>query len=296
MNKTGILFRPKKYFRPSSIREAVDVLAECEQKACIIAGGTDVMVDRDPQTEVLVDITGLDLSYIKSDGQGVKIGATTTFSAIAESPILGDSPYDVLAEAARLMGTPLIRNVATIGGNICCAVPSADSVPALLSLDANLSIVGPAGERLLNLTDFFKDVREHCLAKGELLTEIQLPVLPAPTEAVFKKKGRVAAGDLAVVNLAVRLTMTSDNFCEDVRIALGAVAPTPLRAKKAEAMLQGQKLHDELIDNVAAQAAMEISPISDVRSSAEYRGFLSRVLVARALKEVAGKLSKESKY
>lgn len=291
MSNTKNLFRPTGYLRPIGVAEAVKLLAEYGEKARLIAGGTDVLVERDPQVEVLIDITGVGLDYINSDGQGVKIGAASTFADIAVSPALCKSPYDILAEAARQMGTPQVRNLATIGGNICSAVPSADSAPALLALDATLSIVGPTGGRSMQIADFFQGVRDNALDRDEVLTEIQLPTLPAHTGAAFIKKGRVAAGDLAIVNVAIRITMATDNTCEEVRIALGAVAPTPLRVKQAEAMLQGQKPQDELIEKVAAQASKEIKPISDVRSSAEYRRTLSRILVERALKEVVARLS-----
>jgi len=291
MSKKSNLFRPTEYFKPSSIEEAIKLLAQYGEGSYALAGGTDLLVGKNPQVEVIINITGLELDYINSNGQGVRIGATTTFADIEASPILRKSPYNVLAEAARQMGTPQIRNMATIGGNICSAVPSADSAPALLVLDATLSIAGPTKERSMAIADFFQDVKKNALDRGELLTEIQLPTFPARTETAFVKKGRVATGDLAVVNVAVRLTMATDKTCQDVRIVLGAVAPTPLRAKEAEAMLQGKEPRDELLRQVAARASEEIRPISDVRSSAEYRKTLSRVLVERVLKETVTRLS-----
>jgi len=282
---TKTLFRPSEYFKPASVAEAIKLLEQYGEKGWLIAGGTDLLVEKDPRVEVLIDITGLELDYIKSDSQGLRIGATTTFADLAVSPILQKSPFNILAQAARQIGTPQIRNVATIGGNICHAVPSADSAPALLVLGATLSISGKTGERVVNIADFFKDVRKDALEKGELLTEVQLPVLPARTGTAFTKKGRVAVADLAVVNAAVRVTLTAGNTCQDACIALGAVAPVPLRARKAEAMLEGEEPREELLEKVAARAAEEIKPISDIRSSAEYRKTLSRVLVERALKE-----------
>ncbi len=291
MSNTENLFQPTEYFKPASVMEVVKLLTKYAEKARLIAGGTDILVEKEPQIEALIDVTGLGLDYIKSDGEGVRVGATTTFADIEASPALGKSPYSILAQAAHQMGTPQIRNVATIGGNICSAVPSADSAPPLLALDATISISGPAGERSMDIANFFLDVRRNALKRGELLTEIQLPAFPTRTETVFMKKGRVAAADLAVVNVAIRLTMTADGICQEVHIALGAVAPTPVRAKEAEAMLQGKKPQDELLRKVAEQASQEIKPISDVRGSAEYRRTLSRVLVERALKEVVARLS-----
>ena len=285
MNKTNDLFRPAEYFKPTTIKEAVELLLRYGEKGKLIAGGSDLLIAKDPQIEALIDITGLGLNYIKSDSQGLRIGAATVFADIETSLELSTGPYHIIARAAHEIGTPQIRNLGTIGGNICNAVPSADSAPVLLVLDATLNISGPSGEKPMDITDFFKDVRKNALGEGELLTEIRVPVFPAHTGTAFIKKGRVAAADLSVVNVAVRLTMTPDNTCQDVRIALGAVAPTPLRAKEAEAMLRGKKPQEMLLERVAARAAEEIQPISDVRSSAEFRRTLSRVLVGRALNE-----------
>lgn len=290
MSKADNLFRPTEYFKATSVEEAVKLLARYDGEGSAIAGGTDLLVEKNPQVEALIDITDLGLNYIKFDGQRLTIGATTTFADIEASPVLYKSPYNALAQAARQMGTPQIRNVATIGGNVCSAVPSADSAPALLVLGATLNIAGPAGERVIDISDFFLDVRKNALDRSELVTEIQLPAFPVRTEAVFMKQGRVGAGDLAIVNTAVRLTMSAAGVCQEVRIALGAVAPTPLRVKEAEAMLQEEEPQDELLRRVAERATEEIKPISDVRSSAEYRMTLSRILVEQALKEAVAKL------
>lgn len=285
------VFRPKDYVRPATIAETIKLLVDNGHKARLIAGGTDLLVEKDPEIEILIDVADLGLNYVETDSQGIKIGAATTFAMLETSPALSKGPYNILAQAAHVVGTPQIRNVATLGGNLCSAVPSADCPPALLALAATLRIIGPNGERILNLTDFFLNARENALNTGELLAEIQLPVLPTHTAATFTKKGRVAVGDLAVVNGAVSLTLTPEGLCEDVCIALGAVAPTPLRVKKAEAMLRGEKPREDLISKVADCAASEISPISDVRGSAEYRRTLSRVLVERMLTETVASLS-----
>jgi len=290
MSNTKNLFRPSEYFKPASVAEAIKLLTQYGEKGWLLAGGTGLLVEKDPQVEVLIDITGLGLDYIKFDGhQGVRIGATTTFADIVASPILQKGPYNVLVQAACQMGTPQIRNVATIGGNICHAVPSADSAPALLVLGATLRIACSTGERQMDIADFFLDVRKDALDRCELLTEIQLPPLPTRTGTAFAKKGRVATSDLAVVNAAVRVTLTAGNTCQDARIALGAVAPVPLRAREAEAMLEGEEPREELLEKVGARAAEEIKPISDVRGSAEYRKTLSCVLVERVLKEAVAR-------
>jgi CO/xanthine dehydrogenase FAD-binding subunit len=289
MSNETRLFRPINYMKPSSVVEATKLLGEYAEKARLIAGGTDILVERDPGIQVLIDATGLGLEYIKSDDKEITIGAATTFNEIEKSPILAKSPYGILAEAAKQIGTPQIRNVATIGGNICSAVPSADSVPPLLALDATVLISGSEYRRSMNIADFFLNVRRNALKKGEMLIEIRIPVFSSRTEAVFVKRGRVAGADLAIVNAAVRITVGSDGIIQDARIALGAVAPTPMRAEIAESMLRGLKPQGELLKIVADQASQEIKPISDVRGSAEYRKLLSRVLVERALNELTSK-------
>ena len=291
MNVKSNIFRPVEYCKPTNVVEAIKLLEQYGEKSRAIAGGTDLLVEKDPETKVLVDITGLGLDYIEPDSKGVRIGATTTFAEIASSSVLDKSPYNILAHASRQIGTPQIRNLATIGGNVCNAVPSADSATALLALDATLTITNSVGQRSLDIADFFQDVRKSVLKRNELVTEIQLPTFPARTATAFIKKGRVATADLAVVNVAVRVGVADDNICRDVRIALGAVAPTPLRAKKAEDILKGKKLQEELLRSVASQASEEIKPIDDVRSSAGYRVILSGVLVERALKEAIIRLS-----
>ncbi len=285
------VFRPKDYVRPTTVAETIKLLVDSGLKARLIAGGTDLLVEKDPETEIVIDVADLGLNYIKTDSRGIKIGAATTFAVLGTSPALSKSPYNILAKAAQLMGTPQIRNMATIGGNICSAVPSADSPPALLALAATLVITGPTGERTIDIADFFLDAKMNALNRGELVVEIQLPTLPARTSATFVKKGRLAAADLAVVNGAISLTRTTGGLCDDVRIALGAVAPIPLRARKAEAMLRGKKPNEDLLRKVADCTASEIKPISDIRSSAEYRRVLSRVLVERMLMDVVASIA-----
>ena len=288
-------FRPKDYVRPTTLAQTIRLLVDNGHKARLIAGGTDLLVEKNPAIETIIDVADLGLNYVKQDNHGIKIGAATPFAMLETSPALGKGPYNILARAAHSVGTPQIRNVATIGGNICSAVPSADSLPALLALAASVRIVGSSGERTINLSDFFLGPRQNALNTGELLAEIQLPTAPARTAAAFSKKGRVSVGDLALVNGAVSLTMSPEGVCEDLCIILGAVAPTPLRAKKAEAMLRGEKPEKDLLSKAAECAAGEISPISDVRSSAEYRRALSRVIVERMLTKVVDSLSNYGK-
>jgi carbon-monoxide dehydrogenase medium subunit len=289
MSEQGNLFRPSEYFRPSTVDEAVGILNRYDGKARILAGGTDLMTEKDPTVEALIDVSQLELDYIRTNGDGMKVGAATTFADIAASPMLSNGPFGVLAEAARQMGTPQIRNMATIGGNICAAVPCADSAPPLLVLGATLGIANPDGVKSVGIGDFFVDARETELSADEMLIEIRLPKLPPRTFTSFIKKGRVAVADLALVNVAVCLTLAEDGACQNVRIALGSVAPIPMRAKEAEAMLEGKQADTKLLEEVAKQASEDIKPISDVRASAEYRSILSRVIVEEAFREAIRK-------
>jgi carbon-monoxide dehydrogenase medium subunit len=281
------LFRPTEYYRPMTVEEAVSLLAKYGERARPIAGGTDLLVEK-PEVECLVDITRLGLNYVKSEGDHLKIGAATTLSEVLDSKLLKREPYSVLWEEASRMGDPSIRNTATVGGNICSAVPSADFPPGLIALEAKAKILNPTGERTVTLEEFFLGPRKTVLQKGELLAEIQVPPQPARTAAVFLKKGRTRR-DIALVNAAVRVTLGLNGACEDARIVLGAVAPTPLRAGKAEALVKGRKLEASLVEEAAETASEETRPISDVRASAEYRRELSRVFVKHALTQAADK-------
>lgn len=283
------LFRPKEYFRPIMIEEAVSLLAKYGERARPIAGGTDLLVAKPGDVEYLVDITRLPLSYIKSDYNtlGINIGALTTIRDIETSKLFEDARFKVfrvLAEVAHKMGYVTTRNVATIGGNICNAVPSADFPPALIALDANANIVGSNGKRIVPLEEFFVDVRKTVLKSDELLVEIQLQQQPPLTGVAFFKLGRVYA-DIALVNVAVRVTVGLDETCKDVRIVLGAVASIPIRAKNAETLLKGKKIEDTVIKEASEMASKETKPISDVRASAEYRREICKVFVQCALRQ-----------
>jgi carbon-monoxide dehydrogenase medium subunit len=283
------LFRPRQYHRPTSLEEAVSLLAELGEKAIPIAGGTDLLVEKPSGIEYLIDLTRLPLVYIETipETLDIRIGALTTVREIETARLFKEENYrihNILSETARQLGYMTIRNLATIGGNICNAVPSADFPPVLIALDSRAKIIGPSGERNALLEEFFVDVRRTILRSNELLIEIQVPGQPPRTGLAFQKLGRVHT-DIALVNVACRLTFGSDGTCKDTRIVLGAVAPTPIRAKRAEEMLIGKNLNDSLIQKIAQAASSETEPISDIRASAEYRRNMCRVLTARALRQ-----------
>ena len=276
-------FKPEHYHRPVDMKTASALLAQ--RGARVIAGGTDLLVNGPASTESLVDINGLGLSYIRED-DGLRIGSTTSFSYLLRSPLLERYPYRVIADAAGELGHHNLRHVATVGGNICNAVPSADAPVALIALDAAVIIHGPSGERTVPLDGFFKFVREIILGEGEFFKEIAVPVQPE-SGACFQKLGRTKV-DIALVNAACRLSII-DGLISDSRIVLGAVYPTPLRVRAAEDMLNGKEFTVELVAKTAIIASDATKPISDHRASAEYRREISSVLVKRAIIKAYGR-------
>jgi carbon-monoxide dehydrogenase medium subunit len=200
---------------------------------------------------------------------------------LAASPLL-QSKFNLLAQAAGSVGTPTIRNQATLGGNLCNAAPSADSAPSLLVLGAKAKIVWKKGEKIVPIEDFFKGPGQTMLGPGQLLTEIQIPNLAPRSGAVYLKEKRREGADIAVVGVAA-LVVLKGKVVSDVKIALGAVAPTPIRAKKAEAILKGNQLDEALLEKSSQAAFDEAKPISDIRSSADHRRRLVAVLTKRAV-------------
>jgi aerobic carbon-monoxide dehydrogenase medium subunit len=274
------------YFAPSSIKEAVSLLSKYGEKAKVISGGTDLlrqMKHNEFPAECIVNIAGIsELSYIKyAKSTGLRIGISTTMAELAASPLL-QSKFNLLAQAAGSVGTPTIRNQATLGGNLCNAAPSADSAPSLLVLGAKAKIVGKKGEKIVPIEDFFKGPGQTMLGPGQLLTEIQIPNLAPRSGAVYLKEKRREGADIAVVGVAA-LVVLKGKVVSDVKIALGAVAPTPIRAKKAEAILKGNQLDEALLEKSSQAAFDEAKPISDIRSSADHRRRLVAVLTKRAV-------------
>lgn len=274
------------YFQPKTVSEAVSLLASYGEEAKILAGGTDLLAlmrNRVLKPKCLIDITripGLDyISY--QDEDGLRIGALATLRAVELSKVVKDK-YLVLYEAAQQMGSTQVKNMGTVAGNLCRASPAADTAPPLLVLAAEVRIAGPTETRIVPLESFFIGPGQTVLKYYEMVTEIIVPRLPAGTGMAFLRATRVAA-DLAKVNVAAAVTVKNGAY-EEARIALGGVAPTPIRARKAEEVLKGEKLGDGVVQEAAETAATEIRPIDDVRSTAEYRKELSKVLVRRAIR------------
>ena len=279
------------YLAPTTLDEALSLLSEYRGRAKVIAGGTDLVPKlkrreiRAP--EYVIDLKGIPgLDEIKFDASGLTLGAMVTIGMVESSAKI-QQRLGILAQAAQSMASPQVRNRGTIAGNICNAVPSADSAPPLLTLGARLKIVSGKGERTVNIEDFFTGPGQTALDEDEILAEIQLSSIPPNGKGVYLKLTPRRAMDLAIVGVAV-VVIPQDGICRDIRIALGAVAPTPIRAKKAEAILKGQKLDDKLIEKAAQTAAGQSNPIDDHRASAEYRRDMVEVLAKRAIKQAIG--------
>jgi len=267
------------------------LLAKYKEEAKVIAGGTDVvplMKDRVITPKYVIDIKPISsLDYIKWDEkEGLSIGALTKICEILNSKVIKEK-YFSLHQAAESFGTTQVRNMATVGGNICRSSPSADMVPPLLAFGAQVKLVKPGGERTVLLEDFFTGPGENVL-KNEILTEIQVPPPPRPCGTAFKKLARTAE-DLAKVNCTVRIVVI-DGKCKDIIIALGAVALTPVRARKVEQALIGKETSPGVIEEAAGKVAEDIAPITDVRSNAKYRTYISQILIKRLINEAMARL------
>ncbi|RME50266.1 MAG: xanthine dehydrogenase family protein subunit M, partial [Caldilineae bacterium] len=252
------MWRNFEYAVPATLSEAIALLRR--QDARPVAGGTDLTMHLRAgvvSPAHLVDLSGLGLNYIRTDGETVKIGAMTTVAALLAAAEIGRN-FPALLEAALEFGSVQTRNMATVGGNLCSAVPSADLAPPLLVLGAQVRLAGAGGDRALPLTGFFTGPRQTVLRPAEILTEIELPLPPPRSGSSFLKLGRRNAMTLAIVNAAAFIALEEDGrTVRTARLALGAVAPTPIRATNAETLLRGRPLSDSLIEEAAAAAALQ---------------------------------------
>lgn len=271
---------------PSSVDDCLRVLAERGSGAKLVAGGTDLI----PQMKnallrpaYVVDLSAVDeLKVLETDADGsLRIGANVSARTLELDPIV-KSRYRSLAESAGLVGSLQVRNLATLGGNVCNAAPSADMAPPLLALDAEAVIAGPNGRRRVPFSEFFLGVRRTVLEPNEMLVEIVLPPVPEQSGGNYRRHTPRRELDIAVVGVASQLTF-ANGACTKARIALASVAPTPVRATAAEAALEGKQVGVDLIEQAATLAVDAASPISDQRGSAEYRRHLVRVLTRRTL-------------
>lgn len=286
-----VLIHEYDYVRPVSLRDALDVLAECPD-AGLLAGGTNLLVELKMATEdelknaprVLVDISRVpELRGFEKTDTGFRIGALTSIRDLAISEVLR-SDYTALAEAAAAFGSTQVMMMGTIGGNIANGSPASDTVPALVVLGAQAEIAGPTGRRTALVADLLGGPGRIALEEGELIVSILLPAPQPGTGSAFLKLARVRA-DLAKVSVAVRLVRDSERVVS-TRIALGSVGATVVRAKKASSILSDKLFSKDLILNAARMAGDEISPIDDVRSTAVYRKRAAVALVHDAILRV----------
>ena len=276
------------YHHPEDLQEAIRLLNELEGRCKIIAGCSDFIpaIRRGawsfPDGFNLVDLNGIrELSFVAEEGTRIRVGAATRLSDIIQSPLI-QKRAPVLAEAGKEMASMQIRNRATVGGNLCMASPAADAAPPLLVLDAAVRVKGIDREELIPLNKFFVGPGKTVLSSREIVTEVEFPGMNPDERSCWIKMGRRNSFTLSIVSVATWAKIKGDTF-SDLRIALGAVAPTPIRAVEAEQYLIGKKTSEEVIRKGAEIAAGEIKPISDVRASAEYRRDMANVLTKRAL-------------
>jgi carbon-monoxide dehydrogenase medium subunit len=269
------------YFEPATLDEAMALLVA--PNAQILAGGTDLLVELKEQlrrADSVVNIKKVSgLGGLRYDN-GLHIGALATARELETSPIVQEK-YRSLAQSLRELGSIQVRHRATIIGNVCRASPSADTIPPLIADGASLRIRGSGGERVVMLEDFFLGPGKTVLKPGDVVTEIVVPPPPPGTGKIYLKHGRRKAMELATVGVAVTHIPGVET-----RIVLGAVAPTPIRARQAEDLLRGKRLTDELIERAAQAAVAQSRPISNVRASAEYRREMVGVLTRRALEQL----------
>jgi carbon-monoxide dehydrogenase medium subunit len=275
------------YHAPTSLREALNLLAKYGGKARVFAGGTDLLVSmkkREVLPEHLINLKGIaKLKGIHDGKEGVKIGALVTLGEIEHSKTIRDK-FGVLWDAAQVMASRQIRNLGTIGGNLCSAQPSADTAPPLIVLNASVEIISSKGKRKVPVEKFFKGPGESVLKPSEILTQIMIPNPLKKSGGVYLKLMRRAAMDLAQVGVAACLSADSEKkTCTGVRIALGAVGSTPLRALKAEQVLLNRELNETLGKEAGKIAAREANPRSSLRASKEYRREMIEVLTKRAV-------------
>lgn len=274
------------YSEAASLDEAVSLLRQYGDGAHVLAGGTDLLVmakEERVNPEHLIDIKPIQgMAEITWDEQrGLRIGALATIRAIERSSLVMEKA-PVVSQAAHLLGSVQIRNRATVGGNLCQAVPSAEMPPPLIALGATARIYGPNGYRTIPLEHIFVGPRRTSLGRQELLVALEVPVMPSNTGSAYLRFSPRKAMDLAIASAAAMVRL-DDGRCSDCRIVLGAVAATPLRATKAEDTLRGERPGAGVIERAAELAAAEAMPISDIRASAEYRRELVKVLVRRTL-------------
>ncbi len=267
------------YFQPTSIQDAVIMLRAHPGKGKFIAGGTNIVVDKDPTLDYLIDLRQVGLEYLVETDDWIRIGACTTIQDLYKSPLIHTLANGLLAQVASWFASRQIRNVATIGGNLAEGLSGADTAPALLAMDAALVLIGDT-ERVVPLSEFFNPSGGTVL-QDELIAEVLIPKTFQKAQGKFLKNAKTRE-DISIVSVTTTVIMR-DSRCETVRIALGAVAPTPIRVPEAELILEGRAPTPELIYQTAETVVQHIHPIDNFRATAEFRRDISKVYTMRAL-------------
>lgn len=274
------------YLAPKTVDEAIHLLSRHGREAKPIAGGTDIVLKMKRREEVpryvigLKNIPGLDtIEY--NDAQGLRFGPLVTIHAMETSPVIRGK-YPILSHAASTIGSAQIRNLGTVVGNLCNALPSADMIPSLIVLGARVTIAGKKTERDIPVEGFLTGPGQTVLAHDELVVKVQVPCPPPHSGGVYIKHAPREAMDLAIIGVATLITL-DEGMCSQAKICLGNVGPTQIRAIKAEGILQGKPFSAELVRQASEMASEEARPRSSIRSSAEYRKEMVRTLTARAL-------------
>lgn len=275
------------FVKPNSLQDAVTFLQGEAADVRVLAGGTDVLIElKFNRSKTPASIMSLkdveELKFIRWDSNtGLSIGAMTAVSSIEKSQEIKDK-FPALVDGAGSIGSVQVRNLGTIGGNICRAAPSGDLIPALVAYGASAIIQCPKGQRVVPLDEFFKGPGQTVLGSGEILAELRIPAKAAKLKAAYLKLGKRKAMEISTVGVAVALEMNGET-CTDCRIALGSVAPTVIRPAKAEECLRGKKLTPDVIECAAARAMEAAQPISDIRATAEYRREMVGEMLKRAI-------------
>jgi len=276
------------YVRATTVKEALEFLDEYRDDYKIICGGQSLLILMRQGLIApghLIDIKRVEeLNYITFDAQtGLRIGATTTHRSIEFSPVI-EKHYPVLVDMEKNLASRQTRNWGTIGGNLAHGEPAGDPAPVLISLDATITCANKERRRTWPVEEFSVDYFETQLEEGEMIVEVQVPVMPLKTAAAYEKFN-IIKNDQGVVSVAARITLEDDGAtCKEARVALGGSASTPLRVKVAEPMLVGARLDDKLLDQVAKKVSESVEPVSDIQGTEAYRRQLIVALTARNLK------------
>lgn len=277
------------YARPGTLDEAIEALRAAPEGTQVLAGGTDLigrMRDELVAPRLIVDIKGIPgISDVFVRGDSLVVGALVTFTRLLEC-VNVRRHFPFLREMAGRMASVGIRNRATLAGNICSALPSCDGGPVLLVYEARVGVQGPAGRREIPIADWFLGPRNTALGPGEIVTEIEIPLPPGGHGGCYVKLGRYRGEDLAQASVAV-LALPERRY----RVAFGAVAPTPVRARSIEALMNGRALDDALVADARTLIPTETAPITDIRASREYRAHMLGVMFERGLRAAAARLS-----